>query len=332
MAVVKASTNDHDGSADLDFARGIFEEYASALQALGPSLDDGFVRAVRLVLGCDGRLIVGGLGKSGHVARKLAATFSSTGTPSIFLHLSEALHGDLGAVQPGDVALLLSQSGQTAELIPVISYMRESAVPLVGISSNPDSSLLVAADARILLPHWDEVCPEGLAPTTSTLMMLAVGDALAMTVMRARGFGRVDFRRIHPAGALGARLKPVSNVMRQGEEVPLVRPETPMLEAIVEMTAKRLGMVGVVDECGLLVGIITDGDLRRNLALLSQATAGDIMTRGPKVVRPITMVEDALAILTRHKITVLFVVDDPALPKPQGVVHIHDLSPVAAAG
>jgi arabinose-5-phosphate isomerase len=150
--------------------------------------------------------------------------------------------------------------------------------------------------------------------------------------MRARGFGRADFHRIHPAGALGARLKAVSSVMRRGEELPLVRPDTPMLEAIVEMTAKRLGMVGVVDEHGLLIGIITDGDLRRNLAALSHATAGEIMTHNPKVVRPITMAEDALAVLTRHKITVLFVVDDPALPKPVGVVHIHDLSPVAATG
>ena len=231
-------------------------------------------------------------------------------------------------VRPGDVALLISHSGQTAELAPVMAFFRDLAVPVIAISSNPESALVLASDARILLPPWDEVCPEGLAPTTSTLMTLAVGDALAMTVMRARGFGRADFHRLHPAGSLGNRLKAVSSVMRRGEELPLVRPDTPMLEAVVEMTAKRLGVVGVVDESDLLVGVVTDGDLRRNLDRLSHATAGEIMTSHPKVVRPITMAEDALAVLTHHKITVLFVVDDPALPKPIGVVHIHDLSPV----
>jgi arabinose-5-phosphate isomerase len=275
--------------------------------------------------------VVGGLGKSGHVARKLAATFSSTGTPALFLHLAEALHGDLGGVRSEDAALLISHSGQTPELIPVIRYLAANGVPLIGISSNANSALLQAAAAPILLPAWNEVCPQGLAPTTSTLMTLAVGDALAMTVMRARGFGRADFHKLHPAGALGNRLQPVSAIMRRGEAIPLVAPETSMLEAVVEMTAKRLGVVGVADEQGHLLGVITDGDLRRHLDELSEATAAQIMSRNPKLVRPITVVEDALAQMGHHRITVLFVVDDPADPRPIGIVHIHDLAPAEGA-
>ena len=331
MASTLQPDREQVSSLDLAFARGIFDEYAAALRTLGGTIDMGFLRAVRSILNCRGRLVVAGLGKSGHVARKLAATFSSTGTPSLFLHLAEALHGDLGAVQPGDVALIISHSGGTPELAPVIDHLQDIAVPVIAISSNPDSVLIGSADARILLPAWEEVCPQGLAPTTSTLMTLAAGDALAMSVMRARGFGRSDFRRLHPAGALGNRLRPVSSAMRTGDAIPLVRPDTPMIEAVIEMTAKRLGVVGVADEQGRLVGIITDGDLRRNLSRLSCASAGEIMTRDPKVVRPITLVEDALAILARYKITLLFVVHDSAAPRPIGVVDIHDLSPMQSA-
>jgi len=326
------SSSTVDTSSDLEFAREIFTEYAAALHATGDSLDHGFLRSLQLVLGCEGRLVIGGLGKSGHVARKLAATFSSTGTPALFLHLAEALHGDLGAVQSGDVALLISHSGETLELAPVIDYLGAIGVPLIGICANSHSALLLSADAQIVLPAWDEVCPQGLAPTTSTMMALAVGDALAMAVMRARGFGRADFCRLHPAGALGSRLRAVSAVMRTGDAIPLVHPDTPMLEAVVEMTTKRLGAVGVIDKAGRLVGVITDGDLRRNLHRLSDGCAGDIMSRNPKVVRPTLMVENALTVFSRHKVTILFVVDDPADPRPVGVVHIHDLSPVRATG
>jgi arabinose-5-phosphate isomerase len=323
---------EEDVGSDLAFAREIFAEYAAALDALGQGIDHGFLRSIQLILGCEGRLIIGGLGKSGHVARKLAATFSSTGTPSLFMHLAEALHGDLGTVRSGDVALLISHSGETPELAPVIDHLSAIAVPIIGICANPRSALLLSSDARIQLPAWDEVCPQGLAPTTSTMMTLAIGDALAMAVMRARGFGKADFRRLHPAGALGNRLRAVSAVMRSGDAIPLVRPDTPMLEAVVEMTAKRLGAVGVVDESNLLVGVITDGDLRRNLHRLPHALAGDIMSCNPKVVRPIAIVEDALTVFSRHKVTILFVVQDPAIPRPVGVVHIHDLSPVRAPG
>lgn len=315
-----------EGGSDLEFARTILGENAAALSALAASLGNSFTDAVNLILASKGRLVVGALGKSGHVGRKLAATFSSTGTRSVFLHLGEALHGDLGAIGPNDVTLLISHSGQTPELTPVIAFIREMALPLIAISANPRSMLMTAASAPILLPDWQEVCPQGLAPTTSTLMAMAVGDALAMAVMRDRGFGRPDFQRLHPAGALGQRLKPVSAMMRRDTEIPLVTPETPMLEAVIEMNEKRLGLVGVVDGEGLLVGVITDGDLRRNLERLPHATAGEVMTRDPKVVRPITLAEDAHAMLRHHKITALFVVEDPAERRPVGVVHIHDLA------
>ena len=316
---------------DLAFARAILGEGAAAMRALADSLDHRFLRAVRLILDARGRLVVSGLGKSGHVGAKLAATFASTGTPAFFLHLAEALHGDLGMVQPGDVALLISHSGRTRELEPMIAFLGAAGVPIVGITSNTESPLGQAADAALLLPPWDEVCPHGLAPTTSTLMTLGLGDALAMAVMRARGFGQADFHRLHPAGALGDHLKPISAVMRRDDALPIVAPDTPMLEAVVEMTAKRLGVVGVVDDEGMLVGVVTDGDLRRNLGRLAQATAGQIMTRHPRLIRPITLVGDARAQLASARITVLFVVDDPAEPRPIGIVHIHDLATAAAA-
>lgn len=310
---------------EVSFARGILIEEAAALTSLAEGLDQNFVHASRLIRSSHGRLVIGGLGKSGHVARKIAATFTSTGTPAIFLHLAEALHGDLGAIRPGDVGLLISHSGETPELLPVIRFMQELGVPLIAITANAASALAAAADAPIVLPAWQEAGPNGLAPTTSTLMTLAVGDALAMTVMRARHFGRRDFHRLHPGGALGTRLRPVSSEMHHGSAVPLVRADTPMLEAVLEMTAKRLGLVGVVDGQGLLVGVVTDGDLRRNLDRLSRSTAGDIMTRRPKLVRPAALASDAREMMAQHKITALFVVEDPGHPLPIGVIHIHDL-------
>jgi arabinose-5-phosphate isomerase len=318
-------------ASDIAFARRILGEGAAALHCLEGTIDETFAAAVGLILSAPGRLIVGGLGKSGHVGRKLAATFSSTGTPAMFLHLAEALHGDLGGVRPGDVALLISHSGETAELHPVIAFLDEMKVPIIAISSNPESSLIAASAVPILLPSLREVCPQGLAPSTSTLMTLAIGDALALTLMRDRGFGAADFYRVHPAGALGQRLRPVASLMRRGDAMPTVRPQTPMIEAVLEMTAKRIGATAVVDDDGRLVGVITDGDLRRNLARLAAATAGEIMTPNPKTTRSITTIEDALTHCLNHRISVLFVVDDPAFPKPDGVVHIHDLSPRAAA-
>lgn len=305
----------------LKFGRDILHDEARALDALADSLGEAFERAVAQILGCNGKLIVGGLGKSGHVGRKIAATFASTGTTAIFLHLAEAIHGDLGMAAKGDVAILISQSGETAELDPVIDHFAQVGIPIVAITGNQGSMLAEAAAAALVLPHWQEVGPESVAPTTSTTMTLALGDALAMCVMRGRGFTRTDFGRLHPGGALGARLKPVSRLMHGGDAVPLTRTDASMHDAVMEMSAKRLGVVGVVDDHGALAGVITDGDLRRNIERGLDHTASEFMTADPKVVAPDTLVDEALTLFDAHRITTLFVVQDG---RPVGVLHIHD--------
>src|SRR5215208_4882150 len=244
----------------LEFGRDVLHDEARALDALADSLGEYFERAVGLILNCPGKLIVSGLGKSGHVGRKIAATFASTGTTATFLHLAQAIHGDLGMAAKGDVAILISQSGETAELDPVIDHFRRVGIAVIAITGNSGSMLAEAAAAPLVLPHWAEVGPEAVAPTTSTTMTLALGDALAMTVMRQKGFTRTDFGRLHPGGALGARLKPVTRLMHSGDQVPLVGEGTSMHDAVLEMSAKRLGVVGVTDGAGNLVGVITDGD------------------------------------------------------------------------
>ncbi|WP_223276197.1 KpsF/GutQ family sugar-phosphate isomerase [Sphingomonas daechungensis] len=249
----------------LEFGRHVLRDEARALDALAEGLGEAFEHAVDLIVGCRGKLIVAGLGKSGHIGRKISATFASTGTTSVFLHLAEAIHGDLGMADSGDVAILISLSGETAELEPVIDHFSAVSIPVIGITGNSHSLLARAASAPLLLPQWREVGPESVAPTTSTTMSLALGDALAMTVMHLKGFDRSDFGRLHPGGALGARLKPISRVMHSGNEVPLTRADSAMRDVIVEMTAKRLGVVGVIDGEGYLVGVITDGDLRRHM-------------------------------------------------------------------
>src|SRR4051794_19787477 len=257
---------DSDKPVDvLDFGRVILHDEARALDALADSLGEAFERAVDLILNCDGKLIVSGLGKSGHVGRKIAATFASTGTTATFLHLAEAIHGDLGMAAQGDIALLISQSGETAELEPVLDHFERVAIPVIAITGNKASMLADRSAAALVLPHWAEVGPESVAPTTSTTMTLALGDALAMTVMHRKGFSRTDFGRLHPGGALGARLKPVSRLMHLGDAVPVTGADSSMHDAVVEMSAKRLGVVGVVDDNGNLLGVITDGDLRRNI-------------------------------------------------------------------
>src|SRR5690242_3118984 len=230
----------------LQFGREILHDEARALDALADSLDGPFEAAVALILACRGKLIVSGLGKSGHVARKIAATFASTGTTATFLHLAEAMHGDLGMAAAGDIAILISQSGETAELEPVIDHFRHVGIPVIAITGNNASMLAQAAAAALLLPHWPEVGPEAVAPTTSTTMTLALGDALAMTVMRQKGFMRTDFGRLHPGGSLGARLKPVSRLMHSGDALPLTSENASMHDTVVEMSAKRLGIVGVL--------------------------------------------------------------------------------------
>lgn len=304
-----------------EFGREVLHDEARALDALADSLGEHFDKAVSLVLDCPGKLIVCGLGKSGHVGRKIAATFASTGTTSIFLHLAEAIHGDLGMAAKGDVALLISHSGETAELSLVIDHFQAVGIPIIAITGNPASTLGEAATAPLVLPHWREVGPESVAPTTSTTMTLAMGDALAMTVMREKGFSKTDFGRLHPGGSLGARLKPVTRLMHGGEAMPLIDADASIHDAIVEMTAKRLGLVGVTGAEGRLEGVITDGDLRRNIERGLDHVARDFMTSGPKTVAPDTLIDEALGLFDEYRITALFVVDGD---KPVGVLHIHD--------
>jgi arabinose-5-phosphate isomerase len=308
----------------LQFGREILHDEARALDALAESLDGPFEEAVRLILGCRGKLIVSGLGKSGHVARKIAATFASTGTTATFLHLAEAIHGDLGMAAHGDVAILISQSGETAELEPVIDHFQHVGIPIVAITGNNASMLAEAAAAALVLPRWPEVGPESVAPTTSTTMTLALGDALAMTVMRQKGFTRTDFGRLHPGGSLGARLKPVSRLMHAGDSMPLIPEIASIHEVIVEISVKRLGIVGVTDAAGRLVGVITDGDLRRNIERGLEHAASEFMTRHPKTIAPDAIVDDALTLFDENKITALFVVEGQT---PVGVLHIHDCPP-----
>lgn len=312
----------------LAFGREILHDEARALDALADSLNGDFERAVELILGCSGKLIVSGLGKSGHVARKIAATFASTGTTATFLHLAEAIHGDLGMAAKGDVAMLISQSGETAELEPVIDHFQQAGIPVIAITGNATSMLAAAATAALVLPRWAEVGPEAVAPTTSTTMTLALGDALAMTVMRQKGFSRTDFGRLHPGGALGARLRPVSRLMHSGGELPLTRDSASMHEAVVGMSAGRLGIIGVVDDRGYLVGAITDGDLRRHIEQGLDHSASEFMTGDPKTLAPDALIDDALALFEENKITALFVVEEDGTgKKPLGVVHIHDCPP-----
>jgi len=304
-----------------EFGRSVLHDEARALDALADSLGEAFEQAVALIFGCPGKLIVSGLGKSGHVGRKIAATFASTGTTATFLHLAEAIHGDLGMAAKGDVAILISQSGETAELEAVIDHFQRVEIPIIAITGNSGSMLAEAASAPLVLPHWAEVGPESVAPTTSTTMTLALGDALAMTVMRQKGFTRTDFGRLHPGGSLGARLKPVSRLMHSDGDVPLVRGDTSMHDTVLEMSAKRLGVVGVTDGAGDLIGIITDGDLRRHIEQGLDHPASAFMSANPKTIAPDSLVDEALALFDEYRITTLFVVDGA---RPVGVLHIHD--------
>jgi len=309
----------------LEFGRAILHDEARALDALADQLGAPFEKAVELICGCQGKLIVSGLGKSGHVARKIAATFASTGTTAVFLHLAEAIHGDIGMAAEGDIAILISQSGETSELEPVIEHFQLAHIPIIAITGHAGTMLDQAGTASLVLPHWPEVGPESVAPTTSSTMALALGDALAMTVMRQKGVTRTEFGRLHPGGSLGARLKPVRRLMHSGKSMPLTRVDSSMHDTVVEMSAKRLGVIGVTDQCGYLIGVITDGDLRRNIERGLEHNAGEFMTRDPKTVGPDDLIDDALVLFDEHKITALFVVkEDGRGKKPVGVLHIHD--------
>ncbi|MGY6632842.1 MAG: KpsF/GutQ family sugar-phosphate isomerase [Alkalilacustris sp.] len=304
-----------DADAALAAGRGVLRTESRALAALEGALDDGFARAVALVLRAPGRVIVSGMGKSGHVARKIAATFASTGTPAQFVHPAEASHGDLGMITPSDVVLALSASGETAELADVIAHARRHAIPLIGISRAPGSTLLRQSDPALVLPDAPEACAIGLAPTTSTTMMMALGDALAVAVMQARGFSREGFAAFHPGGTLGAQLAPVRALMHAGAALPVVAPDAPMGEALVEMSRKGFGVVAVV-EGGRLAGVITDGDLRRNLDGLMARRAGEVATPDPCAIGPDALASEALGVMTARRITSLMVVEGPGMPEP----------------
>lgn len=292
------------------------------LKQLANSLDGPFAAAVEELSQASGRVVVTGMGKSGHIGRKIAATLASTGTPAQFVHPGEASHGDLGMIATGDAILALSWSGETAELSSIISHAKRFAIPLIGMTSEAKSALGTAADIALILPRAEEACPNKLAPTTSTTMQLALGDALAIALLEQKGFSARDFSVFHPGGKLGAMLRHVHEVMHTGDELPLTGPETPMSEALLIMSQKSMGCIGIVDGAGRLIGMITDGDIRRHSSdgLLARSAA-DIMNRSPKTVEPELLASEAVKLLNEKKITSLFVVEDE---KPVGLVHIHD--------
>jgi len=309
-------------SRHLEIAQEVIEFEISGLNALKGALDGRFAAAVDLLKTVKGRIVVTGMGKSGHVARKLAATFSSTGSPSLFVHPAEASHGDLGMISSTDVIVALSKSGETKELSDLLGYAARFSIPVVAITAQADSSLVRAAAVAIVLPPAKEACSTTLAPTTSAIMMLAVGDALAVALLRERGFTADDFQGIHPGGNLGAALRRASDLMHGAEQLPLAGPDRPMPDIAGIISKGGFGCVGIVDGDGALVGMITDGDMRRQFnANLARKTARDVMTKNPRVAAPEALAGDVLAAMSREKITALFVVKDK---KPVGLIHVHD--------
>ena len=309
----------------LSNGREVIQTEARALLQLAECLDDSFEKAVTLLLATRQRVIVSGMGKSGHVGRKIAATLASTGTPALFVHPAEAAHGDLGMITPGDTLLMLSNSGTTPELRSVLRHAKMVGCPIIAVASQHASPLMQSADVRLLLPAVREACPVNIAPTTSTTLMLALGDALAVATMRVRGLTRERLQLLHPGGAIGDRLQPVDRIMHSGDSLPLVGPDTPMAEVIIEMTRKSYGIAGVVHG-GELVGVITDGDLRRHSHHLFSSIAADVMTPDPKLVPEGAFCEDVLTLLEEHRITALFVCAHDAPRRPVGLVHIHDFA------
>ena len=314
---IKTMTN-----SDLDSARRVLKTEADALDALANSLDGPFVEALDLIDNATGRVVVTGMGKSGHVGNKIVATLASTGQPAFFVHPGEASHGDLGMVQTDDVVIALSNSGETSELSDIIAFTRRYRIGLIGMTRGAQSTLAEASDVALVIPDSPEACPMGLAPTTSTTVMLALGDALAVCLLERKGFSAQDFKNFHPGGKLGQRLLKVADLMHDGDHLPLVGKDTLMSDALIVMSQKSFGVVGVVDENGVLGGVITDGDLRRHMSKdLIDQRAGDVMTPGCISVKPSQIASEALAIMNERKITSLFCVDGV---KPVGIVHIHD--------
>jgi arabinose-5-phosphate isomerase len=314
-----SSNTDRTASDYLETARRVIGIEAQALDLLSTSLNESFAQAVEVILSARGRVIISGMGKSGHIARKIAATFASTGTPAQFVHPAEASHGDLGMVTKDDVVLVLSNSGETPELADMIAHTRRFSIPMIGVASRPESTLLRQSDVALVLPQAAEACGTGVVPTSSTTMTLALGDALAVALMEHRQFTPEHFRTFHPGGKLGARLAKVTDLMHR--EMPLVAEDTPMADVLLAITAKGFGVAGVLDPRGHLTGIITDGDLRRHMKGLLDLRADQVMTHNPRTIRPEDLAERAVAVMDERKITCLFAVNEG---RPEGILHIHD--------
>lgn len=327
MTAAPDSASAADDRELADMGRAVLEIEARTVAALTAHVDASFVAAARLMLACRGRVVVLGMGKSGHIGSKIAATLASTGTPAFFVHAGEASHGDMGMITASDVALALSNSGETQELTVLLPLIKRLGVPLVALTGNPRSTLARAASVHIHVEVLEEACPLGLAPTSSTTAALAMGDALAIALLQARGFTERDFARAHPGGALGRRLLlKIDDLMHTGDAMPVVRPDTPLAEALVEMTRSGLGLTAIVDDAGQVAGIFTDGDLRRVFERghdLREARMADVMTRNCKTVGPDLLAAEALRIMQEHKINALLVVDPSR--RLLGALNMHDL-------
>ncbi len=328
-----AEPTNERAQAAIESALRTLEAEGSGVDALSAALRDRlgppFVAAIELIRAAQGRLIVTGMGKSGHIGRKIASTFASTGTPALYVHPAEASHGDLGMIANNDVILALSWSGETSELKNLTDYSRRFRIGLIAMTASADSTLAKTADVVLVLPQVREACPHNLAPTTSSLLQLVLGDALAIALLESRGFTAVDFGLLHPGGKLGTLLRLVRDIMHTGDTIPLVPPGTRMSDALIEMTTKGFGCVGVVDTHGQLIGIITDGDLRRHMRPdLLDCRVEEVMTHGPKTVRPDQLISETLDLLNSMKVTALFAVEGG---KPVGLIHVHDLLRAGAA-
>ena len=310
-------------------AKKVLQTEADALEILKNELPNDFSHLVKLILSLNGRVIVSGVGKSGHIGNKIAATLASTGTPAFFIHATEASHGDLGMITENDLCLLISNSGETSEIFDILTHARRFNIPVATISSNSESTLVKAADFKLCLPVVDEACPIGMAPTTSTTMMLALGDALAVALMEAKKFNTENFKVFHPGGKLGAKMMTVSQVMHKSDTLPLVKTETSMKETLLTMSSKGFGIAAVVNEVGFLVGVITDGDLRRNINDLMSKNAGNIASLSPITLLGETFVVDALNLMQDRKITAVIITS--VENTPIGILHIQDLLKVGAA-
>lgn len=308
----------------LQTARRVIRAEAAALERLAQTLDETFSDAVDLILKTKGRVIVSGIGKSGHIARKIAATLASTGTPAHFVHPAEASHGDLGMVTKGDIVLAISNSGEAPELANLIAYTQRFGIPLIGISSQKGSSLVSQCDIALMMPALPEACGTGVVPTCSTTMTLALGDALSVALMEHRAFSSEKFREFHPGGKLGAQLARVGDLMHTGDAIPLSGIDTPMSDTLLTISQKGFGVVGVLDDTGYLCGIVTDGDLRRNMSGLLDLTAGKVMTWDPRTIGPDILAEEAVNVMNSAKITCLFVVAPEGSRRVAGILHIHD--------